>query len=275
MQFSVLGFLSVCGAGGLRLPSAPKTRQLLALLLLNSNRPVGFGTCMEELWATEVPRSAVQSLHTRVLHIRRTLAASPSVGSAEAAKSILVTQHHAYMFQQPRDSTLDLDVVKARAAEARRAQEAGDDRRTRDELRAALALWRGPVLSDVPLGPNLQARVTELEEFRLTLSEQCVEAELRLGMHHDLLSELGGLVAQHPLHENLHAQYMIALYRSRRLAQALEVYQGLRRTLNTELGVEPSLQMRGLQTAILSADPALAVPAPNGRKLLLDRFSTR
>ncbi|MFF6873351.1 BTAD domain-containing putative transcriptional regulator [Streptomyces sp. NPDC090109] len=269
MEFGVLGPVVMNDGGISHLPSAPKTRQLLALLLLNANTPVPASICIEELWGTRAPRSAVQTLHTYVLHIRRALAGCPSVASAEEAKRILVTRHQGYLIDvEP--GGLDLHHYERHMGDARAAQASGDDRALAAALRAALGVWRGPTLVDVPAGPRLEARIAGLEETRLTTFERCVEAELRLGLHHRLLGELRALTADHPTHESLHAQYMLALYRSGRVAQALDVYHTLRERLNDELGLEPSPRLRHLQTAILAANPALSVETARDAALSLD-----
>ncbi|WP_327358343.1 AfsR/SARP family transcriptional regulator [Streptomyces sp. NBC_01304] len=259
-------------AGACRLPSAPKTRQLLALFVLYNNTPVSMAMCLEELWGNHGPRSAVQSLHTRIMHIRHALAASPSIGSHEGAKQALTTQHRGYQLHAAPGS-VDLHHLERHVAESRRAEAAGDERRLRFALRAALQLWHGPALTDVELGSYLQARVTGLEELRLTLLDQRIEAELRLGMHHELLPELSQLAAEYPAHENFHAQYMLALYRSGRAAQALDAYHLLRGSLNQNLGIDPSPRLRGIHSAILNADPELTTPPSRGRALSLDLFS--
>lgn len=91
--------------------------------------------------------------------------------------------------------------------------------------------------------------------------ESRIEADLRLGRHHMLLSELGELVARFPMHENVCVQYMTALYRSGRKWRALEVFRRLRDTLVDELGLEPSRHVQYVQQAILNSDPRLDEPA--------------
>jgi DNA-binding SARP family transcriptional activator len=127
-------------------------------------------------------------------------------------------------------------------------------------LREALDFWQGPALVDVQAGPIISAHLARLEELRFSVLEQRIETELKLGMHHDLISELSGLVEQYRVHENLHAQLIVALYRSGRQAQALQVYQQLRGALIGELGIEPSLRIQRLHKAVLAADPALDPP---------------
>src|SRR3954453_17973447 len=109
MEFGVLGPVVMNDGGISRLPSAPKPRQLLSLLLLNANTPVSASACIEELWGTQAPRSAVQTLHTYVLHIRRALAGCPSVTTPEEPKRILVTRHQGYLLNVAPGS-LDLHV---------------------------------------------------------------------------------------------------------------------------------------------------------------------
>lgn len=285
MEFGVLGPLSVTdstvrtparvasGGGpydtGNRLPSAPKTRQLLALLLLHAGDQVSLDTCVQELWGDDSPRSAVQSVHTRVFQLRRALAAWPSVGSAQAAKRVLATCYQGYLLRVPQ-GCLDLHALDSHLARARRAQAFDDDVLLATCLRSALGLWRGRTLADVQAGPHLQAQVARLEGVRMTVLEQCLDAELRLGLHHQVLSELGLLVSRYPLHENLHAQYMIALYRCGRTAHALEVFHLLSRHLADELGIGPSHKLRELQTAVLTENAELDVRPPQNLRLSLD-----
>lgn len=257
-----------------QIPSAPKTRQLLALLLLHANAQVSLDTCVQELWGDDSPPSAVQSIHTRVFQLRQALAARPSVGSVDAAKRILGTRHHGYVMHV-RQGDLDLHSLDAHMAEARRARALGDDALCAAALRSALGLWRGRTLVDIEAGPHIQAQIAHLEGVRMTALEQSLDAELRLGLHHQLLSELSLLVSRYPVHENLHAQYMIALYRSGRTAHALEVYHALSRHLAGELGIEPSHRLRKLQTAVLTESAELDVRPPEYLRLSLDLVASR
>ncbi|MFF7642781.1 BTAD domain-containing putative transcriptional regulator [Streptomyces canus] len=257
-----------------QLPSAPKTRQLLALLVLNEGSLVTLDTCVQELWGEDAPRSAVQSLHTRVFHIRQALAALPEIGTPEVAKRVLETHHQGYILNLS-TGCLDVHALDKQLAQARGARAGDDALEISRALRGALRLWRGATLADVETGMHLQAHVTRLEGIRMTALEQCLDAELRLGMHHQLISELGDLVIRFPTHENLHAQYMLALYRSGRTAQALDVYQDLNRRLVEELGIEPSHKLRSLQTAVLAEDRTLDVTPPRNLRLSLDLAAVR
>ena len=107
-------------------------------------------------------------------------------------------------------------------------------------LDQALSLWRGPPLADFRYEPFAQAEIARLEELQLTCLEERAEAQLALGTAGELAAELRALVSQHPLRERLRGQLMLALYRSGRQADALEVYREFRSTLQEELGLEPS-----------------------------------
>ncbi len=107
--------------------------------------------------------------------------------------------------------------------------------------------------------PFAQAEIARLEELRLDALEERIEADLALGKAADLVGELEALIRDNPLRERLRGQLMLALYRSGRQADALEVYRQTREILDEELGLAPSRQLQRLQTAILRQEPALEV----------------
>ncbi|MEV6711587.1 AfsR/SARP family transcriptional regulator [Lentzea sp. NPDC051208] len=274
MKFGILGPLTMHDNGVSYLPTAPKQRQLLALFLLNANRFVAIDAAVEELWEGNPPRTVIPTLQTYVLQIRRALAASPTLGSLTEAHKSLITGNRGYFLMVPPHS-LDLMEWDQLVAEGREAQRRDDDAEMARKFRRALSLWRGPALGDVQAGPLLRAHVNRFEEARLSVTEQCFEAELRLGYHHDILSEIGDVAAQHPLNENLQAMYMLALYRAGRQVRALEVFRHLRRSVSDELGVEPSAQLRRLHEAILSADDRLEMTTHDQRFATTSRVSVR
>ena len=108
-----------------------------------------------------------------------------------------------------------------------------------DELTDALALWRGPPLSQLAYEPFAQTEIARLEELRLAAVEARIEASSRAAGTRAAIAELETLVQQHPLRERLYGQLMLALYRSGRQAEALEAYQRARRSLDEQLGIEP------------------------------------
>lgn len=259
MEIKVLGPLEARENGVSIAPSAVKPRQVLSLLGLQAGHVVTVPTLIEELWGMTPPRSALTTLQTYVLQVRRRIeAAMPGEGPG-VAKNVLVTRYGGYMLDVPPES-VDVRSYERLASAGQRAFEVGDLESASRLLRGAADVWRGPVLVDVQIGVRLGMEVTRLQESRLGVLETRIEADLQLGKHQSLLSELSVLTAQHPMHENLCAQYMLALYRAGRQWKALEAYQSLRDTLIEELGLEPSERLRQLQRAILSSEPSLDKP---------------
>jgi DNA-binding SARP family transcriptional activator len=262
MDLGVLGPLLVADAGRSHVPNAPKKRQVLALLLMHANEVVSIGDCIEELWEHDPPSSAVQTLQTYIMQLRKALPKS-------AGQTRLVTKEPGYLFVAESDE-LDLAAFDQTVRQARAAIACDNDSRASALLTQALEMWRGPALADVQIGPILRTRLVGLTESRLSALELRIEADLRLGRHHELISDISMLVERYPMHENLYAQLMLALYRSGRQATALETYQRLRRVLADELGLEPSRRMQHLFEAVLAADPVLDPPAHASPGLSLD-----
>ncbi|MGD6755236.1 AfsR/SARP family transcriptional regulator [Streptomyces sp. BH105] len=264
MDIEVLGSLSVRENGVPIAPTAPKPRQVLALLALNADHVVPVSTLIEELWDENPPRSARTTLQTYILQLRELITDALLRGgdTATSAKDILVTLPGGYRLQT-RGGTIDYQELERRAGAGYRAMDAEDYPAAARKLRDALALWTGSALADVQAGSRITLEVSRLEETRLCALDQRIEADLRLGNHRGLLSELTVLVKQFPMHESLHGQFMLALYRSGRRGEALNVYQRLRTTLVRELGLEPSAALGKLQRSILMAQPETgALPTP-------------
>jgi DNA-binding SARP family transcriptional activator/tetratricopeptide (TPR) repeat protein len=240
MEFRVLGPLEVLDEG--RPVQLPRrlSRALLAYLLLHLDEPVSPDRLVDGLWGIDAPRTARASLQNVVSQLRKAL--GPDRLRREPAGYVLRVDTDQF----------DLAHFEQLVSEAR----AVDDLRRADKLRAALALWRGPPLSDLSFEPFAQEAIRWLEETRLAVLEQRIETDLALGAHRELVGELDGLVAEHPLREGLRCQLMIALYRCGRQAEALAAYQDVYRALE-ELGIEPGDDLRQLQREILRQEPAL------------------
>ena len=157
------------------------------------------------------------------------------------------------------DGELDLDRFERLAREGRELLAAGDSKAAAKRLGEALELWRGPPLAEFsePFARDAGAR---LEDERLAALEERIDADLALGRHARLVPELEQLVAQEPLRERPRAQLMLALYRSGRQADALELYRRTRETLSEELGIEPGLELQELERRMLQHDPELERP---------------
>lgn len=234
--------------------SAPKQRQVVALLALNAGRVVTGPTLIEELWGDHPPRSYATTLQTYILQLRNALAAADS--GNRGARQILSTSHYGYLLEEDACQT-DVEVFNHHLRAGRAAAEASDHRLASQELGRALQLWRGPALVDVRMGRVLEIEAASLEESRLGALERRIEADLALGRHADLLGELTLLTARNPTNENFCAFLMTALYRAGHVGRSLQAFHRLRSVLNSELGVEPCPRLQRLQAAILSGDPAL------------------
>ena len=250
LDFRLLGPLEVVGDSG-RGVSIGKGRQraLLALLILRANEVVATDRLVEDLWGESPPPTAQRMLHNQVSALR----------SALGRNGRLETLGSAYRLNiDPGER--DVDRFEELLASGR-AQIETDPEGAAERFRQALELWRGPPLADLAYEGFAQTEIARLDERRWAAFEARVEAELALGRHADLVSDLEVAVAEQPLREHLHGQLMLALYRCGRQAEALEAYRSARRTLVEEIGVEPGTELRALQDAILAQDPGIDAPS--------------
>jgi DNA-binding SARP family transcriptional activator len=244
--FRILGPLSV-EVGGQSVPlGGPRQRSVLALLLLNGGQVVPVDRIIDALWEGEPPAAVESTLRGYVSHLRKALG-SPSP---------LVTRPSGYQLDVAPDQ-VDADQFEHLSDEARGLLRAGRYDDAAQVLRAALRLWRGPALADLANEPWARAHCARLDGLRELVIEARVEADLQLGRHLELVSELHGLVTQYPLRERLHAHRMMALYRAGRQADALDAYREAYEVLAGERGIEPSSILRQLEGAILRQDPSL------------------
>ena len=157
---------------------------------------------------------------------------------------------------------LDAARFEALAAEGRAAIAEGDPAAADEQLRAALALWRGPALVEFADEPFASAEATRLEQLRLAALEDRINAELALGLHGQLTEELRTLTLEQPYRETFWEQYMLALYRAGRQADALRAYGEARIRLADELGIEPGPALERMEQDVLAHDAALSLEAP-------------
>ncbi|WP_328457812.1 AfsR/SARP family transcriptional regulator [Streptomyces sp. NBC_00386] len=270
MDIDVLGALDVRENGVSVAPTAPKPRQVLALLAVHADRVVPVASLIEELWSGRPPRSARTTLQTYVLQLRELIGAALEHGAAQepaagpqrrTAKDVLVTLPGGYLLAAA-GGTSDVREFDRLAGLGYRAMDAGDFAGASRTLAAALDLWSGSAFADVQTGAQLAMEARRLDESRLCAMDQRIEADLRLGRHREVLAELTVLTSRYRSHENLHAQFMIALHRSGRRGEALNAYTHLRTTLGRDLGLEPSPRLRRLQhTILMDAPESGPVPA--------------
>jgi YVTN family beta-propeller protein len=253
LEFRVLGPLEVVANGRPVAVGGPKQRALLSMLLLSANRVVARERLLEELFANQSVSSADHALHNHIFRLRKALVPTPEY------EPRLVSRSHGYLLRvEPGE--LDLERFERLVDKGRQAAAGRDPAEAARLFRDAEALWRGRPLADLEFEPFARLDVERLEELRVAALEDRLEADLELGRHSEVVSELEVLVAQHPLRERLRGQLMLALYRSGRQADALRAYRETRRELVEELGIEPGPALRELESRILRQDVELDSP---------------
>ncbi|TCO46550.1 AfsR/SARP family transcriptional regulator [Actinocrispum wychmicini] len=218
--YRILGPLEVTVDGRAVPLGGRKPRMLLATLLLDPNTTVDVDTLVEVLWPDGPPRSAVANVRTYAHTLRA------AVGDR------VHTRSRGYKITVAPDE-LDMTTFEVRARAGRLAE--------------ASALWRGRALADLPRSPVWEPTLARLEELRLSVLERS------MATRDDVIPELRGLLAEHPLREELWRQLVLGLHRSGRAAEALNAYADAERVLATELGTRPGLGLRRAQAVINQA----------------------
>lgn len=252
MKFFVLGSLEVTGGAVPVDLGGVKQRSVLGYLLLHANEVVPGSRMRAALWDGQPPSTARKMVQNAVSAIRRVLAADTTVE--------LVTHAPGYQLRVAQD---DIDMYRFRQLvhKGRAAVSAGAPARGAHLLREALHLWRGRALADLVEAGTAWSELSAVEDERLTALEDCFDAELRCGRHREITPELEVLTAAEPLRERLCMQFMLALYRSGRQVDALNVYRRTRGALVDGLGIEPGPDLQALQHRILDHHASLQVPA--------------
>ena len=254
IEYRILGPIEASINGQTAEIGGSRLRALLAILLLRANESVPRDTLIHALWGDQPSAGAQGSLEVYVSRLRKALSAAPG-GPA------VVTEPGAYRLLLAEEQ-LDARRFERLVEHGRLELAANAPGPAAVSLRAALNLWRGPALGDLSGEPFAQVEAARLEELRLGAIEDRIEADLALGRHVSVTSELEALVAAHPLRERLHGQLMTALYRGGRQTEALRAYQVARQILTAELGLEPGPALRQLEQAILRQDASLAPSGP-------------
>ena len=238
-----------------------KQRALLAALAMRRGQPVGQDALVDLLWGDDPPTAVTATLQGYVARLRRALEPDRP---PRAPSEVLVTQQTGYALILP-DDALDATRFEAVVGQARQRLGPGIDAALgADELEQifaslndGLSLWRGLPYTELEDAPAAQAERARLEELRAIALEDRAVAALGLGRHAMVAGELEVLTATYPLRERLWGLRALALTRSGRQADALEVLRQVRELLAEELGLEPGAELRSLQTAVLRQDPSL------------------
>ncbi|ADD44127.1 AfsR/SARP family transcriptional regulator [Stackebrandtia nassauensis] len=254
LQFRVLGPMEVCCDGQVVPTGGGRSKAVLAALLLHANKTVSRPRLIELVWA-DAPDSVDSNLRSYLAKLRKKL----HIPGEDASR--LVADPHGFRVVVD-EGELDLAEFDALASRGEQALAAEDPATAADCFTRALALWRGPALGGVLVEPNLAAAVAHVEERREHIELRNFEARLALGQHGELIGELRGLISARPLREKPVALLMLALYRSGRQKEALELYRQTRARFRDELGCDPGKNLTELHRRILSADAGLDAPRP-------------
>jgi serine/threonine-protein kinase len=246
MRFEILGTFEVTGTEGAVALGGRKQRLVLVHLLLRRNQVVPADVLIDQVWDEEPPDAARSSVQAYVSNLRRLVGAERIEGRAPG-----------YVLHVA-DEELDAARFETLVADGRDLIEVDADEAVRT-LAEALAIWRGPALSDLADERSLFGEIARLNELRLSATEHRITAELALGRHQEVVPELESLTYEHPLRERLWSLRMLALYRSHRQAEALEAFAEARRVLADQLGIDPSRSLQRLHERILGQDPALSM----------------
>jgi predicted ATPase/DNA-binding SARP family transcriptional activator/tetratricopeptide (TPR) repeat protein len=253
VRFRLLGPMEMSvGGKPAKLPGAAE-RALMAQLLLAPGRTIPATLLVDRLWSeSTLPVDPMNALQIRVSKLRRALT---SIGLAD------VVGREGVGYRADVDpSQVDALEFERRLREARAEDRADSDGNAVEQLErydAALSLWSGEPLSDFATEQWAMAEAARLSELKLAAMTERAQIALAAGRHAEVVAQLDPIVSADPKLESMAGLLMVALYRSGRQADALEVFARTRDVLDEELGLEPSLTLRSLHERVLRQDASL------------------
>jgi DNA-binding SARP family transcriptional activator len=264
VRFTVLGRVAVEVDGVDVRIQGRRERSVLALLVAGLGQVVSVDRLITDIWGEAPARTAPASLQVAVSRLR---ALVEPARAPRAAPELLVSSGTGYALRAA-PHTVDAEVFAVLVDEAHRALSDGRPAEALERCEAAAATWTGVPFADAVSGELVESERRRLEELRVGLHELRAEALLGLGRHALVTGELEGLVTAYPFRERLWSLHALALYRSSRQADALDVLRRARTLLREELGVDPSPELRRLEADLLSQDPRLG-PVPRIPRLVV------
>jgi predicted ATPase/DNA-binding SARP family transcriptional activator len=251
VEFAVLGSLEVRDGDRLLDVRRGIPRVLLSALVLLRGDSVSFDRLIEHVWGDSLPANPPNALQTQIAYLRRIFGGSSSAPIA--------TRPTGYVLDVPREAvdSYRFEDLTARARRLSATATTPSLERAVEEYDNALRLCRGPAYAEVADRPFAEAEASRLEQLRLQVVEERIDALLALGRHGDAAAEAGALVATYPLRERYHEQLMLALYRTGRQAEALRAFEHARTLLGEELGLDPGPNLRRLERLVLAQAPEL------------------
>ncbi|MEV5177529.1 BTAD domain-containing putative transcriptional regulator, partial [Streptomyces flaveolus] len=265
--FTLLGPVGVWrGEAELEL-GPPKQRCLLALLLAHAGSPVTTSDIVDVLWGEDPPDTAVNVIQRHVGALRRLL--EPDLPAGGASRW-LVRGSGGYRLRASAD-TLDLLRFRELRQRAASAAAAGRADEATGALLGALALWRGPVAAGIPSDTRAHPIFAAIDSEYPAAVKDLAEHALRAGPEAvgEALPVVGRAAARHSLDEGLQAKLMTLFGAGGLRAEALEVYETVRRGLASDLGVEPGPELRAAHRLVLASPgdggPERAAPRPQAQ----------
>jgi DNA-binding SARP family transcriptional activator len=248
VQFGVLGALQMSIGSALVPLGTPKQRAVLAVLVVNANRPVAIDTLIGAAWDQRPPPGARATLHAYISNLRKLM------GTAGIDRSALASTPPGYQLSL-RDDQYDFGRFAAEKNAGVQAAAAAQFEDASSHLATALAQWRGPVLEDLRDFQFVDTLSVALEEEKVLTHIAHAEAEIACGRPYAVIGELEALTAAHGYREPLWAQLITAYYLADRQSDALDAYQRLKALLADDLGIDPGWTIRELHQRILRQEP--------------------
>jgi DNA-binding SARP family transcriptional activator len=249
LELGLLGPLEMSVDGSLVPLGTPKQRAVLAMLLINRNRPVGVESLITAVWEDWPPSGARASIHSYVSNLRKLLS-----GAGIDPRGVLAAAPPGYRLSIP-ENDCDLGRFIAEKTAGVHAAAAGKFEIASRHLSAALAEWRGPVLEDLHDSQFVETFATALVEDKILAHTAKAEAEIACGRAAVVITELEALTVEHPYREPLWAQLITAYYLAERQSDALGAYRRVKTTLADDLGIDPGQTLRDLNALILRQEP--------------------
>lgn len=254
VEIRLLGPIEAAVNGELVDVGGVKQRTVLAALAARAGDWVSEDRLIHAVWGDGGPENALRSLQTYVSNLRALL---------DSGREGLIERGQGSYRLNPELAAVDAHNFEETLT--------GEGDRSVEELWKALALWRGRPLGELADDEWAGELVAHWERLHLQATGQLIWARMAEGQHAEMIDDLEGLVAAHPLHEPFWGQLMLALYRSGRQADALDAYSRVKIVLGEELGIEPGPDLLNLEEKILLQDPSLAAPTTTPNNLPAER----
>lgn len=248
VQFGVLGPLELSVGGELVALGTPKQRAVLALLVVNANRPVDIDALIGAAWNQRPPSGARATLHAYISNLRRLMS------DAGIDRTLLASAPPGYRLAIDQNQ-YDLGRFRSNKDAGVRAAAATQFEQASRYMSDALSQWRGPFLADLRDFQFVETLATAFDEEKVLAHTAHAEAQIACGRPDAVITELETLIAEHAYREPLWAQLITAYYLADRQSDALDAYLRLKKLLAEDLGIDPGWTIRELHERILRQEP--------------------